>query len=71
MRLSRNQRMLVLYACLTIIYVALVGNFFECGENERFRFEVDPLHVVLLGLFVHYSALPWLRNVFPSSRRRR
>lgn len=69
--LSRPQRMLILYVCLNIIYVALVGNFFECGENERFRFEIDPLHVVLLGLLLHYSALPWLGSVFSSSRRTR
>ena len=69
--LSRPQRMLILYACLNIIYVALVGSFFECGENERFRFEIDPLHVVLLGLFLHYSALPWLGSVLSSNRRTR
>ena len=68
---SQCQRALILYVCLNIVYVASVGNFFECGENERFRFEIDPLHVMLLGPFLHYSALPWLRGAFVSIRMTR
>jgi hypothetical protein len=50
--LSTRQRMLVLYLCLNIAFVAAVGNAFEVGENQRFRFAADPLYVVLLGLWV-------------------
>ena len=42
----------VLFLCFNIIYVALVGNCFEVGENNRFRFEIDPFLLILLGLFL-------------------
>jgi hypothetical protein len=33
----------------TILYVAFVGNTVEIGENNRFRYMVDPLFMILLG----------------------
>jgi hypothetical protein len=42
----------VLFLCINILYVALVGNCFEVGENNRFRFKIDPFLLVLLGLFL-------------------
>ncbi len=48
--LGSDQRVLLLYLCANIIYVALVGNAFEVGENHRLRFATDPLYAVLLGL---------------------
>jgi len=50
--LDGNQRLLLLYLCFNIVYVALVGNTFEVSENNRFRFATDPLYVVLLGLVI-------------------
>ena len=50
--LDRDQRMLLLYLCLNVAFVAVVGNILEVGENQRFRFATDPLDVVLLGLLV-------------------
>jgi hypothetical protein len=50
--LSAPQRTLVLYLCLNIIFVAMVGNTFEVGENQRFRFATDPLYVTLFALWV-------------------
>jgi hypothetical protein len=47
---SREQRLLVGYLCLNIAWVALVGNLLELGENNRFRFETDPLSLVLLAV---------------------
>ncbi len=38
------------YLLGTLIYVAVVGNMLEIGENCRFRFSVDPLFVLLLGI---------------------
>jgi hypothetical protein len=49
---DRTQRLLVAFLCLTIGYVALVGNLLELGENNRFRVETDPLSLCLLGLLV-------------------
>ena len=37
------QVLLLAYILATVIYLALIGNFFEVGENNRFRFAVDPL----------------------------
>ena len=50
--LDRPPRMLLWFLCFNIAYVALVGNFVELGENNRFRFETDPFSVCLLGLTV-------------------
>jgi hypothetical protein len=33
----------------TILYVAFVGNLIEIGENNRFRYMMDPLFIILLG----------------------
>jgi hypothetical protein len=41
-----------------LLYVALVGNSFEVGENNRFRFVTEPLCFVRAGLFVHHGLLP-------------
>jgi hypothetical protein len=40
----------LLFIWLNVVYVTIVGNAFELGENNRFRFIVDPLSLVLLGL---------------------
>jgi hypothetical protein len=48
--LGSDQRLLVGYLCFDIAWVAVVGNLLELGENNRFRFETDPLSLVLLGL---------------------
>lgn len=40
----------VLFLLLAVLYVAVVGNGLELGENERFRFLVEPLQWTLLAL---------------------
>jgi hypothetical protein len=55
--LSRRQeasgfRILVLYLCFNIAWVAVVGNSMEVGENNRFRFTTDPLTLALLALML-------------------
>ena len=50
--LSHDQRLLVGYMCFNILWVAVVGNSIEVGENNRFRFTTDPLSIVLAGLVV-------------------
>ncbi len=42
----------LLYLLFTIAYVFLVGNSIEIGENNRFRFETEPLAILLLLLFL-------------------
>lgn len=48
--LSLEQRLLVLFLCFNIGYVALVGNLMEVGENNRFRFTTDAMTLVLAAL---------------------
>lgn len=42
----------LLYCALTIVFVAVVGNSLEVGENNRFRFLSEPLTWVLVTLVV-------------------
>jgi hypothetical protein len=55
--LSRKHRDLpfaltVLFLWINIVYVTLVGNSIEIGENNRFRFMIDPFFLIILGLFI-------------------
>jgi hypothetical protein len=53
-RLTREQRLVILYICLNILYVAVVGTTMELNEISRFRFETDPLFVVLVGMLLQH-----------------
>jgi hypothetical protein len=64
--LDRGQRLLVAWLCFDVAFVAVVGNLLELGENNRFRFETDPLSVVLLGLLVDRALLARGRGRPPS-----
>jgi len=44
----------ILFIWLNILYVTLIGNAFEVGENNRFRFLIDPFFIILLGVFLTY-----------------
>jgi hypothetical protein len=39
----------LLFVWLTMIYVSLVGNLTDLGENYRFRFAVEPLAALVLA----------------------
>jgi hypothetical protein len=39
-----------MYLFSSLLYVSVVGNMLEIGENCRFRFMVDPFFVVLLAM---------------------
>lgn len=45
----------LLFIWLNVVYVTIVGNAFELGENNRFRFVVDPFSLVLLGLALKHK----------------
>ena len=45
-------RITLLFLCFNILYVALLGNALEVGENNRFRFVTDPSSFVLLGVVI-------------------
>ena len=41
---DHSEHLLILgFMVVTILYVAIVGNFLEHGENNRFRVQTDPL----------------------------
>jgi hypothetical protein len=55
----------LLFIWWTVVYVGVVGNLSEYGENYRFRFVLDPLVVAAL------AALPLLRTSWALSARLR
>jgi hypothetical protein len=48
--------------------MTVIGNAFDCGDNNRFRFAVDPLAFALLLIIAH-RLLCRLRLRRPSSGR--
>lgn len=56
---SRDVAGVAAFMTFTILYFTVMANFLDLGENNRFRFAIDPLALVLFGLF--------LQNVLSSS----
>ncbi len=44
------------FICGTIVYVTCIGNFFELGENNRFRFLLEPFYLILFLVILQYTA---------------
>jgi hypothetical protein len=51
-RLAEAENMLVLFMAYNIFFVTAVGNLMDIGENNRFRFTVDPFILILLVFFL-------------------
>jgi hypothetical protein len=51
-RQARATRIALLYCVLTVLFVAVVGNSLELGENQRFRFLSEPLSWALVTLLL-------------------
>ncbi|HOZ46317.1 MAG TPA: hypothetical protein PLO37_12020 [Candidatus Hydrogenedentes bacterium] len=49
-RLSRTQRIVILYLCFNIVFVAVMGCCLDARETSRYRFMTDGLSVALIGL---------------------
>lgn len=45
----------VLFLWTNVMYVTLIGNSLEYGENNRFRFTIDPFFIIILGLFLTHG----------------
>ena len=56
-RTSRDQIGVVAFMVFTIIYFSAMANFLDLGENNRFRFALDPLVLVLFGMFLQNAFL--------------
>jgi hypothetical protein len=53
----------VAFMIFTILYFTVMANFLDLGENNRFRFALDPLVLVLFGLFLQNAILSlWKKN---------
>ncbi len=46
----------IIYLALTILYTMVIGNFFEQGENMRFRFQTSTMCIILVGLYIEMFA---------------
>ncbi|UCG61786.1 MAG: hypothetical protein JSV52_00405 [Candidatus Zixiibacteriota bacterium] len=51
----------LLFIWFNLVYITVVGNAFELGENNRFRFLTEPMFLVCLGL-----AIKNIFNIEPS-----
>ncbi len=46
------KRIVYIFIFFTIIYVMYVGMFFECGENNRFRFTTHAYYLIVWAIFI-------------------
>jgi len=63
-----SRRATLIYLSLVTIYGVTVSNLFELGENQRFRFETDPIVCVAATALATGA---WLYLKTPTSRRAR
>lgn len=50
-RTPRDVAGVAAFMTFTILYFTVMANFLDLGENNRFRFAIDPLVIVLSGIF--------------------
>lgn len=50
--LNSSYALTLLFLCLNIVYVTLISNLTELGENYRFRFLIEPFFLIFLGLLL-------------------
>ena len=67
-KLTRQQKTIVGFMMLSIVFVAVTINFFELAENQRARFYTDSFSLILLGHFIQNRAWRSLRRVWPSNK---
>ena len=61
-RLAEPENMLVFFMAYNIFFVTLVGNLMDIGENNRFRFTVDPFILILFVFFLQNMTAKILRR---------
>lgn len=54
-------RLTVGYMVATVIYVTVIGILLDVGENNRFRYVIDPFILILFGLLAN-CALRWFKE---------
>jgi hypothetical protein len=60
--LDRNFVAVVSFMTFTVVYFTLMANFFDLGENNRFRFTIDPLVFLLFVMMLQNLVLRLRRN---------
>ncbi len=69
--LTRTQRLIMLFMCFNIFFVALLGCTFDVLETSRYRFMTDALSVALLGVLIqHVSRSKFARRLLGQSGNR-
>jgi hypothetical protein len=56
---AEPENLLVLFMAYNIFFVTLVGNLMDIGENNRFRFTVDPFILVLFIFLLRNMVIPF------------
>ena len=56
-RYSRELSGTIAFITFTMLYFTLMANFFDLGENNRFRFALDPLALMLFGMLLQNAIL--------------
>ena len=57
--LTRAQRLVILFLCFNILFVAVLGCTFDVLETSRYRFMTDALSVALLGVLIQHALARW------------
>jgi hypothetical protein len=52
--LDSGDRLLILYMCFNIVFVAVLGNLLSSAETNRYRFLTDPFYAILGGVFLQH-----------------
>ena len=60
---DRSQTAVIVFMTFTILYFTVLANFFDLGENNRFRFTLDPIVLLLFGRLLQDLAFRWKRRI--------
>ena len=67
-QLGQPENILVLFMIYNILFVSIVGNLMDIGENNRFRYVIDPFLMILFVFFLRnaISAIAQSKSTDPS-----
>lgn len=60
-------KLTIIFMIVNIIYLTLVGNLFEHGENNRFRFVIEPFMIIITVLLIN-DLLTWLKRKYSATK---
>lgn len=52
--LSLKMQSVLLFILFNTLYIAVIGNFLESGENMRFRFQATPIGLILIAIIINH-----------------